>query len=157
VLVALKSKRIRVLIADDHELFLQGLHILLAHSEGIELVGEAKDGVELVKMAIELKPNVIVTDIQMPYLNGIDATRKIKDKLPHTEVMGLSFFANIDLINSMIAAGAKGYLEKTVDPEEVLMAIKSIHNHHNYFCKTTVSAMIANLKDKGTETPHFKA
>jgi len=126
------GKKIRVLIADDHELFLQGLHTLISHGRDMLVVGAARDGVELVRMAIELKPDVIVTDVIMPHLNGIDATYKIKKELPSIEIIGFSFFADPDLISSMKNAGAKAYLEKTVEPEEVLNTIRAVY-YHNVF------------------------
>jgi two-component system, NarL family, response regulator NreC len=127
-----QSKKIKVLIADDHELFLQGLHILISQGEDMFVIGQAKNGIELVRMAYELNPDVIVTDIVMPLMNGIDATLEIKKHLPFIEIIGLSFFADPDLISSMMKAGAKGYLEKTVEPQEVLNAIRAVY-HHNIF------------------------
>jgi len=135
------SKPISVLIADDHELFRKGLRILLTHEDDIELLGEAKDGVELFKKAVELKPDIVVTDIHMPLSDGIETTIKLRKKLPHTEVIGLSFFADSRLIKAMIDAGAKGYLEKSVEPTELLLAVRAVANKQNYFCKTTMAVL----------------
>jgi DNA-binding NarL/FixJ family response regulator len=136
-----KHKPIRVLIADDHELFLKGIHILIMLERDMELVGEAKDGIELISLAQQLKPDVIIVDIQMPFIDGIDATIKIKKLFPGIEVIGFSFFATIDIVNAMIKAGAKGYLEKTVDPIELISAIRAVHSKQNYFCKTTTALL----------------
>jgi two-component system, NarL family, response regulator NreC len=150
------NKPIRVLIADDHKLFRKGLRMIFNEEKDIILVGEATDGIELLQMTGGLRPDVVVTDIQMPILNGIEATGKIKNAYPSTEVIGLSFFAEISLINSMIEAGAKGYLEKSVQPEEVLLAIRTVYRQQNYFCKNTME-ILSDTKPRPKETKNAAA
>jgi DNA-binding NarL/FixJ family response regulator len=138
--------KIKVLIADDHQLFLLGLSQIFNIHKDIELVGAARDGAELLKMTERLRPDVILTDVQMPVMNGIEATFKIKEMFPRTEVIGFSFFADFEMITSMINAGAKGYLEKSVVPDEVTKAIRTVYQGRTYFCKTSRAVLREQLK-----------
>jgi len=115
------EKVIRVLLADDHAVLRDGLERLLRAQEGIQVVGQAGDGQEAVDLAIGLRPDVILMDVSMPRLNGVEATRQILQSLPETRVIGLSMHVREDVASQMTAAGAAGYLTKTV-PYEVLIA-----------------------------------
>ena len=103
---------IRLLIADDHEIFRDGLALMLAKQDNIELLGEAEDGRELISLAEQLHPDVILTDIKMPRMDGIEATRLLVQKLPDVKVIALSMFDEENLIVDMLESGAKGYLLK---------------------------------------------
>lgn len=107
-----KMKGIRVLLVDDHFLVRQGLRKYLSHHIDIELVGEATDGVEAVKLTDLLKPDVVVMDINMPNMNGIEATGSIIRKHPHMPVIGLSFYVGNENRDALLGAGACRLLEK---------------------------------------------
>jgi DNA-binding NarL/FixJ family response regulator len=104
---------VRVLIADDHELVRRGLRSLLESRPGWEICGEAKDGVEAVEMSKSLTPDIILLDITMPRLNGLDAARKIRKEAPMTQILILSQHDIEEMSDSALAAGARGYVSKS--------------------------------------------
>jgi NarL family two-component system response regulator LiaR len=117
---------IRVLIVDDHPTFAQGLSRLLAEQSDLEPIGIAADGEEAVRLAHDLKPDVVVMDVSMPKLNGIEATKKIKKELPNTIVLVLSAYGYHPYVLSALEAGAAGYLLKSVPMRELMNAIRAL-------------------------------
>ncbi len=117
------KNRIRVLIADDHPLFRDGLRALLNSIPQTELVGEAADGEEVLRQAAKLRPDVILMDIQMPGLNGVDATRMILHTNPNIGIIVLTMFEDDDSVFAAMQAGAHGYILKGADQTEILRAI----------------------------------
>jgi DNA-binding NarL/FixJ family response regulator len=117
-------KRPRLLLADDHPLFLAGLQTLLEAES--EIVGAVNDGRALVEAASRLKPEVIVLDIGLPLLNGIDAARQIKEEQPETKILFLTMHASLAYLKDALAAGASGYLLKTSAREELLGALRDV-------------------------------
>src|SRR5215217_6337650 len=128
-----QQKRTRVLIADDHTLFRSGLRGMLARAEGFEVVGEAKTGEEAVKRAAEVRPEIIFMDIQMPNMNGIEATRRVVEANPAVGVVMLTMFGDDDSVFAAMRAGARGYVLKGADAEEVLKVIRAVDKGEAYF------------------------
>ena len=120
-------KKIKVVVADDHTILRQGIKALLDNQEEIEVVGEAKDGREAIKVIEELSPDVILMDIAMPGLNGLEATRRIKKKFPKTKVVVLTMHTNEEYIFQILNAGADGYLVKETAFQDLISAISSVH------------------------------
>jgi DNA-binding NarL/FixJ family response regulator len=116
----------RVLIADDHPVFLGGLRALLDSTPGVEVIGEAATGDEAVTAATERQPDVVVMDIQMPGLNGIDATRQIVARSPHVGVLILTMFDDDDSVFAAMRAGARGYLLKGSAPHDAVRAVETV-------------------------------
>ncbi len=121
------SETIRVLVADDHLVVRRGVRALLATELGIEVVGEATDGVEAVRAAAELAPDVILLDLEMPRLDGVEALRRVLAERPGTRVLVLTSFATDDKVFPAIKAGALGYLLKDSDPDDLARAIRQVH------------------------------
>jgi PAS domain S-box-containing protein len=119
------GRKIRVLLADDHAVLRQGLAAILADQADIELVGQASDGVMAVDMARQLRPDVIIMDVTMPRLDGVEATRKIAGEMPEVRVIGLSLHEPADMAASMREAGARAYLNKGGPAEELIAAIRA--------------------------------
>ncbi len=117
---------IRVLIADDHPLFRDGMHGLLDSEADTEVVGEAKTGEEAVELAEALQPDVILMDIKMPGINGIEATREVVSRSPHIGVLVVTMFEDDDSVFAAMRAGARGYLLKDARGDEVLGAIRAV-------------------------------
>jgi two-component system response regulator NreC len=135
---------IKVVIADDHEIFRDGLKLMIGSATNIQLVGEAENGAELIKLVEKLSPDVVVTDIKMPQVDGVEATKAIREKYPQIEVIALSMFDDEQLILEILEAGAIGYLLKNSDKIEVVEAINMAYRHQSYYCKQT-SAKLAKL------------
>jgi two-component system, NarL family, response regulator NreC len=119
------GKRIRILLADDHAVLRAGLRALLAAQDGLEVVGEASDGGEAVRLTQALRPDVVVMDIGMPGVNGIDATARIKRDLPTTKVLVLSMHDDQGYLRQVLRAGASGYVLKKAADTELLAAIQA--------------------------------
>lgn len=118
---------IRVLIADDHRLFRQGLRHVCQAAGGIEVVGEAENGREAVRLAQELKPDVVLMDIRMPDLDGVEATRQITAHDPTVRIVILTMYREDQYVFEAIKAGARGYLLKDVDEQELVEAVRAVH------------------------------
>lgn len=118
---------ITVLIADDHALFREGTRRIVEEEADMRVVGEASDGPEAVRLASMLRPNVVLMDIAMPGLNGIEATRAIKQQAPGCAVLVLTAYDDDPYVFALLDAGAAGYLLKSVDGEELVEAIRSVH------------------------------
>ena len=118
--------KITVLLVDDHALVRRGFRRMLEDDAEISVVGEASEGEEAVRLALELKPKVIVMDCAMPELNGIEATRKILKKLPNAEILMLSMHSEETLVNQAMDAGARGYILKNAMDLDLVSAVKSV-------------------------------
>ena len=118
--------KIHVLIADDHSLFREGTRNLIDQERDMEVVGEASDGEETVKLVTELHPHVVLMDIAMPVLNGIEATRQIKARFPKIAVLILTAYDNDQYIVALLEAGAAGYLLKDVSGRNLINAIRAV-------------------------------
>ncbi len=117
---------IRILIADDHRLFRAGLRALLGSIAGLEVVGEATTGGEAIRQAQALQPDVMLMDIQMPDMNGIDATRAITAASPHLGVLMVTMFEDDESVFAAMRAGARGYVLKGADQEEMVRVIRAV-------------------------------
>jgi DNA-binding NarL/FixJ family response regulator len=149
------SAEIKIVIADDHEIFRDGFKLMLTKQKDILLVGEAENGRELVKLVQEKKPDVIVTDIKMPIMDGIEAARTINELFPDKGIIGLSMFDEDDLIVDMLEAGARGYLLKNANKEQIGEAIRTVYNGDPYYCKTT-SRKLTEMIAKSRYNPYKK-
>lgn len=127
---------IRVIIADDHQLFIDGIKSILNQEIGIEIIAEANNGHELIKhLDNNVIPDVILTDIRMPVIDGITATKAISKKYPNIPILALSMYNQESDAIEMIDAGAKGYIVKNAGKLEMLEAIYALHNRKSYFSK----------------------
>jgi DNA-binding NarL/FixJ family response regulator len=134
-----------VLIADDHEIFRDGLKLILHARNGIELIGEADNGRSLIALARQLRPEIIITDIKMPEMDGVEATRVLTTENPKANIISLSMFDEEDLVVEMFEAGAKGYLLKNAHKNEILEAIATVKTGQPYFCTATSGRLTHKL------------
>lgn len=147
--------RIRILVADDHGIVRKGLRFLLERHEDIEIVGEASDGREAVRMAELLEPNVVVMDIGMPQLNGIEAAAQIVRRNPETAVIILSMHAEDSYLVRALTAGAKGYLLKGSADEDIGRAVHAVAQGKSFFSPAIAQMMAEDytrhLQQKGLQ------
>jgi two-component system response regulator NreC len=123
---------IRVLLADDHIIFVERMQRLFAEESNINVVGAAANGKDAVKLALELQPDIVLMDISMPEMNGIDATKEIKTRVPNTKVLCLTVHSERHFVLSMFRAGAIGYVLKDCPFKELIRAVSVVHSGKKY-------------------------
>jgi len=139
----MKPPRTRVLLADDHAMVRQGLRALLERERDLVIVGDAADGREAVRMAAELRPDVVVMDISMPRLNGIEATRRILAASPGTRIVALTMHAGEEYVSELLKAGATGYVLKESPASDVIAAIRVVRQGGS-FLNRKISEQVVN-------------
>lgn len=147
------EKYIRVVIADDHTLFRDGLVGLLNSVDDIKVVGTAQDGQEAVQQAVEIQPDVVLMDILMPELNGIEATRSIIETSPHIGVIMLTMFEDDESVFSAMRAGARGYILKGADQDDVLRAIRAVNRGEALFGPSVATRLMDFFNVPASEPP----
>jgi NarL family two-component system response regulator LiaR len=140
---------IRILIADDHAVVREGLRAFLQLQDGLEVVGEAADGVEAVEQAERLAPNVVLMDLVMPKLDGVGAMRQLRVRLPAARVIVLTSFLEDDRLLPAIEAGAAGYLLKDVEPAELARAVRLANAGEAMIAPTVAARLVDALVDRG--------
>jgi DNA-binding NarL/FixJ family response regulator len=124
---------IRIIIADDHEIFRKGLKVVLGRLKNVDLIGEATSGDEVMHLLEESEADIVLMDIEMPFMNGIEATRQISRKYPEVRVLALTMFNNDHYIQDMLDAGAKGFLLKNVNKDILDRALNSVASGNTYY------------------------
>lgn len=145
----------RILVADDHGVVRKGLRFLLERQEDLEVVGEACDGREVVALAEELSPNLIVMDIAMPQLNGIDAADQILRQRPDTRIIILSMYADEEFLTRALSVGVKGYLLKDSAETDLVRAVRAVCSGKSFFSPAIAQALaedyVRQLQTKGVQ------
>jgi DNA-binding NarL/FixJ family response regulator len=139
---------IRILIADDHQMFIDGLRSLLEGSDDISVVGEASNGQKVVDLCEQQEVDIVIMDINMPEMDGIQATRELVKKHPGIKILGLSMYNDREYISDILKAGARGYILKNTGKETLINAIKSLYSGGNFLGeevgKTLLNSFIKN-------------
>ncbi|OFV99974.1 MAG: DNA-binding response regulator, partial [Acidobacteria bacterium RIFCSPLOWO2_12_FULL_54_10] len=147
------SASIRILLADDHQIVRQGLRRILEENPEMEVVGEASDGRQAVQMALESKPQVIVMDLSMPQLNGMEAIRQLSKRLPSAKVLVLSMYSDESYVVQVLEAGATGYLLKDSADTDLMQAVLAVHNGKSFFSplisRILLDEYVRQLQEKG--------
>lgn len=136
---------VKIILADDHQIVRQGLRILLEKETNLRVVAEAQDGRTAVRLARDLAPDVVIMDIGMPDLNGIEATRQIMAEVPRIKIIGLSMFADRRFVVNMLKAGASGYLLKDCAFEELARAIRVVMANKTYLSPEVTDLVIQDF------------
>ncbi|MCK3684549.1 response regulator transcription factor [Maribellus sp. YY47] len=145
--------KIKVIVADDHQLFREGLKNLLETDQTIEVIAQSENGIAAIELAQRLKPDVLLTDIAMPEMNGIEATRLIKEKLPDVKVVAVSMHSDKQYVKGMLEAGADAYLLKNSTHRQLIDAVHSVFNGKKFLSEDITELVIngyldsANIKD----------
>lgn len=137
--------KIKVLLAEDHVVVRQGIREIIQREEDIEIVGEVGDGEEAVQVAEQLEPDIILMDIAMPKLNGIEATRRIKESHPSISILVLTAYDNEEFIFALLEAGAAGYLLKNVQSRQLLNAIRAVYDGESVLHPTIAKKVLSRL------------
>jgi two-component system, NarL family, response regulator NreC len=147
--------KIRILVADDHGIVRKGLRFLLDRQEGMEVIGEASEGREAVRLSEELQPNVVTMDVAMPQLNGIDAAAQIMKSSPSTGIIMLSMHADESYLVRALSVGAKGYLLKESAEADVVRAVQVVSQGRPFFspriAQTLLEDYVRTLQDRGLQ------
>ncbi|WP_392340365.1 response regulator [Moritella marina] len=143
-----KSKLIKILLVDDHALLRKGISLLLQEENGILVVGEASNGEEALAQVQALKPDIVVMDISMPKLNGIEATKQIVATSPESKVIALSIHSSKHCVEGMLDAGAAGYLLKESLPEELIQAIYMVMDEHMYLSCAVTDIVVSGFRNR---------
>lgn len=146
----------RALLVDDHRLFREGLRLLLEKSGDIEIVGEAETGRLAVEQAAAISPDVVIMDIGMPDLNGVDATRQIIAQSPGIKVIALTTHADPHYVLEILEAGATGYLLKINAADDLLRAIRAVRNGQVFLCPNVAGAVVEGFKGKLYDKPRVE-
>lgn len=149
------NRELRILIADDHGLVLEGISALLEEKESIYVVGTAKDGQELVEKYFKLMPHIVLADISMPKMTGIEALRKIKAKDKHAKVIFLSMLEGNDYIYSIYKAGGMGLINKDIAKGELYLAIDKVAKGGTYFGNNLSKEEVLQIVSKFEDDPNF--
>jgi DNA-binding NarL/FixJ family response regulator len=144
---------IRVLVADDHAVVRQGLRTFLELQEDVEVVGEAVDGEEALVAVERLTPDVVLLDLVMPRLGGVEALGRIRELSPRTRVLVLTSFADDDKLLPAVRAGAAGYLLKDVEPQELLRAIRTVHGGEGLLDPAVTARVMEEAASRGSRAP----
>ncbi|PVB62467.1 response regulator transcription factor [Labrenzia sp. 011] len=148
------GKPVRVLLADDHELVRDGIRARLQKVADLEVVGEATNGREAVSLAEELRPDVLLMDVSMPVMNGLEAARQVRKSLPETAVLVLSVYDNPEYVRGVVQAGARGYILKDISATEMITAITSVATGGYYFSAAVGPTLVGAATSAPVEDPY---
>lgn len=143
---------LRIFLADDHEVVRLGLRTLLESGTGWKVVGEASNGRDAVERIKELKPDIVVMDLTMPQLNGLEATRQILKDAPRTAVMILSVNESEDIVHEVLSAGARGFMLKSDAGKDLLVAVEGLHQGRPFFSARVADYVLQHYHRRGTAT-----
>ncbi|MBL8209426.1 MAG: response regulator transcription factor [Bryobacterales bacterium] len=144
------KKKIRILLADDHRMVRQGFRMILDAQEDMEVIGEAGNGRDAVEMARSLKPEVVVMDVTMPELNGIEATRRIREAEPLVRVLALSVHRDGVYVREIVRAGAEGYILKESADSELIAAVRAVASGNSYLSPEVAGAVLKDYRKHAT-------
>ncbi len=149
------KKKIKILLADDHPVVRKGLYSCLASRENLKIVGEAADGAEAMRKILELLPDIVLVDINMPQLDGLAVTERIQKECPQVKVIILSMHSNREYVLRIIKAGARGYVLKDAPPDELVRAIEAVNAGETFFSPAVARIALNQFVSETNRTDPF--
>lgn len=146
------DSKLRVLLVDDHALIRKGISMLMEQWEGFEVAGEARNGEEAIELTLRLRPDIVLMDIFMPRLDGLEATRRIKALLPETKIVILTIAGDEETVAAAFAAGAEGYLLKTVEPQQLFYLLLEVARGENPLASSLTKKMLSKSLSPAPES-----
>jgi DNA-binding NarL/FixJ family response regulator len=147
-------RKIRVLLVDDHAILREGIKALLEKQENIEVVAEAADGREGIPKAIQFRPDVVVLDISMPLMDGLEATRQMKRENPDVKILVLTMHDDEEYFFQLVRAGASGYVTKRSASKELVSAIEAVYGGESFFCPSMAKSLLSNYLKLAESSEH---
>jgi DNA-binding NarL/FixJ family response regulator len=147
----MQKKKTRVLLADDHSVVRRGFRMILSAQQDMEVVGEATNGREAIDVSERLQPDVVVMDVSMPELNGIEATRRISERSPRTRVLALSMHKDSVYVREILRAGARGYLLKDASDADLVTAVRAVARGEGYLSPAVSEAVLSDYRKHVTD------
>jgi len=147
--------KIKIIIADDYKIFREGLKVGLSADEGLEVMGEADNGEDLIKLLETVTPDIILMDLKMPIMDGMEATKIVRKKYPAMKVLVVSMYEDDKFIIHLMENGANGYLLKNAEPDEIRRSIYAVHENGYYFNDLVNKALLKKLVLKNNLKPSF--
>lgn len=147
---------VKVMLVDDHILVLEGIRARLEQETGIEVVGQATDGLQALELAADLQPDVVMMDVSMPKMGGIEATKAFHERYPNIKVLILSMHDNREYISQLMFQGAKGYILKDVSVAEMVRAIQTVADGATYICKAATESLFREADADAADSVHHK-
>jgi two-component system response regulator NreC len=145
---------ITLILADDHAMVRSGLRMLLEVQNDIRIIGEAENGTQAVQQAMSLKPDIVLMDVQMPDMNGIEATKELKRMVPETAVLALTIYEDDQYFFEMLKAGASGYIPKRAAPDDLVNAIRTVARGEVFLYPTLAARLVQDFVNRqGVEAP----
>ena len=151
-----KINKIKILIADDHQMFIDGLKALLQSEKNIEVVAQALRGDDAYQLICKQPPDLLLTDISMPGMTGIELTRKVKEKFPEVKVLVISMYNDREIVSEILLAEADGYILKNTSKQELLSAIYKLADHGAYYSNEILSIMLEKVKKEKKQEDETK-
>jgi len=148
------KKRIKVLLADDHPVVRKGIASCLGRHQHLEIVGEASDGLEAIRKAKELVPDIILMDIDMPQMNGLAVSEMLRKEMPQVKVLILSMHSNTEYVLRILESGARGYVLKEASPEELVKAIETVQAGESFFSQDVARVALNQFVRGNGDGPH---
>jgi DNA-binding NarL/FixJ family response regulator len=150
--VSSPAQMVRIFLADHHVVIRGGLRSLLQARKDFSICGEADNGIEAIKLVIQAKPDVAIMNVNMPGINGIEATRQIRKASPHTEILIFTAENNEDIMRECLRAGARGYLLKSASDEQIIDAVEALAEHRGYYSGSVTEKLLGSGEDRSLLT-----
>ena len=149
-------QKMRVLLVDDHAILREGIKALLEKQENIEVVAEAANGREAISKVVQFRPDVVVLDISMPLMDGLEATRQIKRESPDVKILILTMHDDEEYFFQLLRAGASGYVTKRAASRELVSAIEAVYRGESFFCPSMAKSLLSNYLRLAKNTEHIE-